>query len=77
MKPGYVVGCLQLLDDGTSEVGRLVVATHVRRPVSAVHVRVRVRVSFLLPVEFECSPARDNNKAPNFAAAAAECQDEK
>jgi hypothetical protein len=25
MKPGYVVGCLQLLDDGASKVGRLVV----------------------------------------------------
>lgn len=32
--------CLQLLDDGASKVGRLVVAAHVRRPVSA---QARVR----------------------------------
>jgi hypothetical protein len=57
-----VVGCLQLLDDGTSEVGRLVVAAHVRRPVSAVHVSSpysQLILSLSLPLFDPSSPQND------------------
>lgn len=53
--------CLQLLDDGASKVGRLVVAAHVRRPVSAV--RQSVRVSFPLPDELLFSGTGRNSQS--------------
>lgn len=61
MKPRHVVGCLQLLDDGASKVGRLVVAAHVRRPVSAQE-RIRPALgsqsSSFRPVRSNKSPSR-------------------